>query len=217
MNLNIRLVAYLFLVCGMTATAQIFGEKTGGINSYKVASLSTGLLIPSGVGDNFVSNGAKSRLGLNLNFSLNVYDNLYLGFRFDAFGLKIEDETFSGSYSRSTTYAASGVVGYKFINKEKFAVGFFTGIGGVSYGNKRTTGVLFTEDGTSYFLTADAELKINRYFQFYVAPELRFDRLNIDAPAQVSDQLNKISYFIVNAGLRVSFWNSEPEDEEEKE
>lgn len=180
-----------------TETAQ---ENNG--QGKNVGSVVIGPYFPLAFGDNFVNNGMDLKLGLRLSFKVNTYKGVYIGPYFSFFNSRVNNRALLGNYSNTTNFVIGGIVGYEtHINKFDLNIGI--GVGSSSYSNGGPGGG-FEDTATAVWLNPEVSYRITNYLGFYVAPEIRHDFMNIDAPAELEDTFKGVNYLNVSFGLRIN-------------
>jgi len=217
MNLNTKqTLFFLVLLFPFVLSAQAIGDLAKNDKTHKVISFSLGTFKPIAFGDSFINDNTESNFGVEFNAQFNIIKKGYVGVRLNGFGLDVTEANGQRLYDRSTVSSISILLGYRFLEQEKYAVTTLGGIGRVNYSNK-VNGKRFNDNGTSYWFQLEGEFSVSRYFQIYGGPELRLDRLNIASADAINSRVNNINYLMLHIGMRVSLWNNEDTNKEKED
>ncbi len=210
MFLNFRILFVALAISSVTIAQEIENpqnpetEQENNGPGKNVGSVVMGPYFPIAFGDNFVNNGMDLSLGARVSFKVNAYKGIYIGPYFSFFNGDVTDRALLGNYSNTTNFVIGGIVGYEtHINKFDFNIGI--GVGGSTYnnnGSRERDG--FEDTATAVWLNPEVSYRITTYLGFYVAPEIRHDFMNIDAPAALEDTFKGVNYLNVSFGLRIN-------------
>jgi len=207
MFLNIKLLFFLFIgFITLQSTAQVLKGGSFNDQSHKTVAFSLGTFQTNALGDSFIAENSSQKLGYDLTSHLYLIDKLKVGIRFNWFRLELDGD--QPLYDRSTAFAFAFTAGYNVVTINDLTIALLGGAGGTHYRNVKGT-ERFSDTGSVYWLGAEIEYPITRYFQLYAGPEFRFDRLNIDAANAIDKEVNDINYLNLNFGLRITLWNDE--------
>lgn len=208
MTLNIKLLA-LFLMFSFTSLAQENQpipetEKTQEEEkpSRKFGNINLGLYTPIAFGDNFVNNGMNLKPGIKFSFKVHIVENIFIGNYFSFFNASITNSEITGYYNNTTNYILGGVVGYE-QDFDKWSV--FVGLGiGYSIYDNNGIGDNFNDTATALWFNPEINYAFSKRFSAFVSPELRHDFMNIEAPSQIKDNFDHVSYLNIGFGIRLN-------------
>lgn len=181
--------------------------------THKTVSFSLGSIYPNAIGNSYIAENSTQDFGVDFVARFHLVEKLTLGVNINFFGLDIEDQ--NALYDRSRVSSLGLDVGYVVLRQKTFNILAVGSVGAVNYRNSKG-GEKFNDTGTYFALGAEFEYVISTYFQLYAGPEFRMDRLNIDAPASIDTEVNKIDYLNIHFGVRLTLWNNEASTEKEE-
>lgn len=167
-----------------------------------IGSITLGPYFPIAFGDNFVTEGMKLKTGARLSLKFRALNDFYIGPYFSFFRSNVTNRELLGSYTNSTNYLFGAIIGYeKHIDKFDLSIGL--GVGAATYRNVGF-GDIFSDTATAIWLNPEVSYRFSTYLGVFIAPELRHDFMNIDAPAELKNTFKGVNYVNISFGLRIN-------------
>ncbi len=196
----IHFIIFFFLCCNIWAQETL--EKEPETDKENAAGIfSFGVYIANPLGNNFVNQGLDLKPGFQFNLRVYVLPRFTIGLNYNLVRGDVIDTRLTGNYDTAQIRVMGGTLGYEFPILTKLGLEVMGGFGQVSHKNKHG-GIVFKDRGFTLWLAPELSYFFTKSISLYVAPELRYDRMNIDVPQSLESSFKNVPYFSVGAGMR---------------
>lgn len=202
-------ITILFLLAVSGLKAQDSLSQNTEIVQYGSLSISAIYAIPTG--DSFVNKAYQMKPGfaVDLYFILSA-SNILLGFSLNTFDADVQNLESAGNYTDSNITYFGVKLGYQYSISKKIKLLGFAGIGPRTYYNSEPvdSDFEFRDNGTSMPLDIRFVYQFSQNFGCFTSVGYQVDWLNIDTPPEISDDFDTITYFNLQLGMRILFWET---------
>ncbi len=166
--------------------------------------IETGVFGSTALGDTFISDAYKMKVGFEVGMDVFLNPQWLLGFRMDLMNTEIEKPKNIGNYKSTyiTTIGVNGGYVYSFSNALDLSL--VGGIGYASYNNESNFATRFHDNALALWFQPKLGYRITNNIGIYGNVKLRNDFLSIETSPDLEDYFNNASFLNFGIGIRIS-------------
>lgn len=202
--LSFKTFLFLFLVGYGSVRAQAIAEEQEKTNRYYdvLGNAKVGFLMPTGYGNNFLSDGYDTWNGIHLDGKVYIERRISLGIQLQFFKGRVTNQEIVGTVDASRFTHGFVFGSYNPFGKNSdWTLELGLGLGFVDLRNE-VGFQRFNDSGFALMAQSELSYRINKWLGLYLLLQNNWDFLSIDAPEEIKKNFNNLQIFAPSAGLK---------------